>query len=93
MDAATACFITAFYHFPSPFHKPFPNVLSFPDITAQKQLHHNFKKSSVSYTLYLHIYFLLNPLHTSIGKDIAPVCYSSMGMSFRFSSRPLVSRN
>ena len=35
------------------------------------------KKSSVSYTLYLHIYFLSNPLHASIEKDIAPVCYEN----------------
>ena len=32
MDAATGCLITVFGHFPSPFRKPFPNDLSFPDI-------------------------------------------------------------
>ena len=32
MDAATGCLVTVFCHFPSPFHKPFPNDLSFPDI-------------------------------------------------------------
>ena len=29
MNAATGCIITVFCHFPSPFHKPFPNDLSF----------------------------------------------------------------
>ena len=33
--------LTNRYSFPSLFHKPFPNDLSFPDIPAQKQLHHN----------------------------------------------------
>ena len=32
MDAATGCLVTVFCHFPSPFHKPFPNDLSFPYI-------------------------------------------------------------
>ncbi len=32
MDAATGRLVTVFCHFPSPFHKPFPNDLSFPDI-------------------------------------------------------------
>lgn len=32
MDAATGRLVTVFCHFSTPFHKPFPNDLSFPDI-------------------------------------------------------------
>ena len=32
MDAATGRLVTVFCHFSPPFHKPFPNDLSFPDI-------------------------------------------------------------
>ena len=78
MDAATGCLITVFCHFPPPLSiNHFPMIYHF-QILLLKSCYIIISKNHLFHIPYIRTYiFGLNPLHTSIEKDIAPVCYEN----------------